>query len=113
MMMKTTEATSSSELLAAANPQAHEHFKMMRAALSNAEALERKTYETVIAVQFALLGKETQFKIHAIQLFSLGMSREYVRAVVLAGVGVTTILCEAARVLTWADEAYDEFQARR
>lgn len=109
--MKTTYAKSSSEILAAGNPLAHEHYKRMREALGSADALDQKTYETVIAVQFAMLGKEVQFKIHAIRLFALGLSKEYVQAVVLAGLGLTVIMCEAARALTWTDEAYDEFLA--
>ncbi|MGO4329020.1 hypothetical protein AB4Z48_29960 [Cupriavidus sp. 2TAF22] len=110
--MKTTDVNSTSEIIAAVNPQALGHYKQMRAALGNAETLDETTYETIIAVQFALLGKEVQFKIHAIRLFSLGLSKEHVQAVVLAGAGLTIIMCEAARALTWADEAYEEFQAK-
>ncbi|TPQ26633.1 hypothetical protein [Cupriavidus pinatubonensis] len=109
--MKATEVRSTSEIIAAANPPAFGHFKLMREAFGNDKALDERTYETVIAVQFALLGKEVQFKIHAMKLFSLGFSREYVRALVLAGAGATVIMCEAARAVTWTDEAHDEFQA--
>lgn len=109
--MKTTEARRSSEMFSAANPRAFERFKQMRDALSASDSLDTRTYETVIAMQFAMLGKEIQFKLHAIQLFSLGVSPEHIRAMVLAGVGLTMVLCDATRILMWVDEAYDEFEA--
>ena len=109
--MKTTDARSTSQIIAAANPQAFAHYKPMREAFGNADSLDRKTYETVIAVQFALLGKEVQFKVHAMRLFALGLSRQDVQALVLAGAGLTVIMCEAAQAATWAEEAYDEYQA--
>lgn len=109
--MKATDVRSSSEIIAVENAEAHGHYKRMRDALGSAGELDQKTYETVIAVQFALLGKEVQFKIHAIRLFSLGLPKEYLRAVVLVGLGLTVIMCDAARALSWTDEAYDEFLA--
>ncbi|WP_066732910.1 hypothetical protein [Cupriavidus sp. D384] len=111
--MNTTDAKSSSEIMAAGNPRAHEYYKHMREELAKAEGLDKKTYETVIAVQFALLGKEVQFKIHAIRLFALGLPKEYLQSVVLVGLGLTVIMCDAARALTWTEEAYDEFLANK
>ncbi|TPQ40946.1 hypothetical protein C2U69_08885 [Cupriavidus pinatubonensis] len=100
-------------MVASGNPQAYEYYKRMREEFATAEEVDKKTYETIVVVQFAMLGKEVQFKIHAIRLFSLGCSKEYLQALLLVGLGLTVIMCDAARALKWTDEAYEEFLASR
>ena len=76
----------------------------MRTAGLGAPDLDRKASELVIAAQLALLGHEAPFKIHATRALELGVSKAQFQSLILACVGVTMIVCEAARALQWLDE---------
>lgn len=95
--------------VAEVNAPAVDRYKEMREAFLSAEGVDRMLCEIVITSQLALLGYERPFKIHATRLFSLNISKERIEQVILAGVGVTLIMAEAARALDWLDEAHAEF----
>lgn len=97
--------------VAEVNAKAVDRYKEMREAFLSAEGVDKTLCEIVITSQLALLGYERPFKIHATRLFGLKISKEQVQQVILAGVGVTFIMAEAARALDWLDEAHDEFVA--
>lgn len=99
--MKTSTAR-----VAEVNPEAVSHYKNMREALTEADEADRSLFELVIASQLALRGHETAFKIHAVRLFETGISRKKLEQVILAGLGVTLVIPEAARILDWVADAY-------
>jgi alkylhydroperoxidase/carboxymuconolactone decarboxylase family protein YurZ len=63
----------------------------------------------VITSQLALLGQENAFKMHAIRLFELGVSRERLQQVILCGLGVTFVIPQIASTLDWIDDAHKRF----
>jgi hypothetical protein len=95
--------------VAEVNAKAVDRYKEMREALMSAQDIDRNLCEIVITTQLALLGYERPFKIHATRLFALNISKELVQQAILAGVGVTFVMAEAARALDWLDEAHEEF----
>lgn len=99
--------------VALANELAVSHYKTMRTALLDAPGLDRKMCEIVVTTQLALLGYEVPFKIHAIRLFEMNVSRVQLEQVILAGVGVTFVLPQAARALDWIEEAEQQFNASK
>ena len=95
------------------NPAAVARYKEMRGALlPGADSDERRWCEIVITSQLALLGHEIPFKLHAIRLFELKVPKEQLQRVILAGIGVTFVLPQAAQALDWIDEAHQSFAAR-
>ncbi|MFZ4286365.1 hypothetical protein [Variovorax sp. HJSM1_2] len=98
--------------VAEVNQAAVTRYKEMRSALLPSEdGDERRWCEIVITSQLALLGHEVPFKLHAIRLFELKVSKEQLERVILWGVGVTFLLPQAAQVLDWIDEAHRSFVA--
>ncbi|UUZ77196.1 hypothetical protein LP414_07765 [Polaromonas sp. P1(28)-13] len=89
------------------NPQAVEHYKAMRGALLGVPGADKLLCEIVVTSQLALLGHEVPFKIHATKLFESQVSREQLEQVILAGLGVTFVIPQAARVLDWIAHAHD------
>ena len=92
--------------VAEANAPAVARYKEMRAALMDAPGVDRTLCEIVITSQLALLGHEVPFKLHAMRLFELGVSREKLEHVILAGLGVTLVIPQAAQVLDWIEYAH-------
>lgn len=96
--------------VAEVNPAAVARYKEMRGALMALEdADERRWCEVMITSQLALLGHEGPFKLHAIRLFEMNVSKEQLQRVILAGVGVTFVLPQAAQALDWIEEAHLSF----
>ncbi|TPQ26626.1 hypothetical protein [Cupriavidus pinatubonensis] len=91
------------------NAPAVARYKEMRAELMQAPSDERELYEIVVTSQLALLGQETAFKLHAIRLFEMKISKERLQQVILAGLGVTFVIPQAAQVLEWIAQAYDQY----
>lgn len=104
--MKTSPRTPSSKRLAEANPEAMEHYRRMRAVLLRHADVDAALSEVVLTVQFAVLGEETAFKVHAQRALTLGASKTQLRGVLMAGLGVTLVASATARALAWLDEAY-------
>jgi hypothetical protein len=99
--------------VAEVNPAAVSHYKEMRGALLQFEDDdERRWCEIVVTSQLALLGHEGPFKIHAIRLFEMKVTKEQLERVILAGIGVTFVLPQAAQALDWIEEAHCSFSAR-
>ncbi|KQP23424.1 hypothetical protein [Pseudorhodoferax sp. Leaf267] len=97
--------------VAEVNAAAIDHYKAMRGALLEGSDEDRLLCEIVVTAQLALLGHEVPFRIHAIRLFGLGVSRERLERVILAGIGVTLVLPQAALVLDWIEAAQREHAA--
>jgi hypothetical protein len=98
--------------VAEVNQVAIARYKEMRSALMQCEdADERRWCEIVITSQLALLGHEVPFKIHATRLFEMEVSKEQLERVILAGIGVTFVLPQAAQALDWIEEAHRGFVA--
>lgn len=97
--------------VAEVNPDAVESYKEMRAVLMNPSSIDKTMLEFVITAQLALLGHETAFKFHAIRLFEQNVSKEQLQHVILAGLGVTFVIPQAARVLDWIDEVHKQYAA--
>lgn len=93
------------------NAAAVARYREMRESLLDAPGVDRKTLEIVITSQLALLGHETAFKFHAIRLFELGVTKEQLEQVILAGLGVTFVIPQAARSLDWIEDAHREHTA--
>lgn len=98
----------STSIVAGINSSAIAHYREMRHAFLNAPGIDRTMCEVVITAQLALLGHEIPFKIHALRLKELNVSKEQLQHVLLAGVGVTCVVCEAARAIEWLDQAYQQ-----
>ena len=107
--MNTTDLQPASARLAEVNPQAIARYKEMRALVMPAPGVDAATCETVLAMQLALRGHELPFKVHAMRAMALSMSLSQLEALLLAGVGVSLLACEAARALDWLREAHAEF----
>lgn len=97
----------------AVNAQAVERYKEMRKALMEVPEADQKTCEIVHACQLAALGVEISFKMHAIRLFDLKVSKEALQHIIVSGVGVTLIIGQAARVLDWIEEAHAHYLGTR
>lgn len=110
--MKTTARKSSTTRIADIRPAAIDRYKEMRAVLMSAPGVDPATCEIVLASQLALLGHEAPFKIHASRAMALGVSKERMQGLILAGVGVTTLVYQAARALEWLDEASELNEAK-
>jgi len=82
-----------------------QHYRQMRSHLLPPAGVSVATGEIVLSMQFAVKGHEVPFKIHALRAICLGVSREQLEALLMAGFGVTLIACEVAQALAWLDEA--------
>jgi hypothetical protein len=108
--LQTTDQKPSSALLAEVNAEAMAHYKEMRARVMPAPGVDAATCEIVLAMQFALHGHEVPFKVHAMRAMAQGVSLAQLEGLLMAGMGVTLIGCEAARAVQWLREAHDEFR---
>jgi hypothetical protein len=106
--LQTTDRKPSSVRLAEVNPEAMACYKQMRARVMPAPGVDAATCEIVLAMQLALRGQELPFKIHAMRAMGLGVSLAQLEALLLAGVGVSLVVGEAARALDWLREAQGE-----
>jgi alkylhydroperoxidase/carboxymuconolactone decarboxylase family protein YurZ len=97
--------------VAEVNAQAVDRYKEMRKAFMGHAELDQRTCEIVHACQLAALGLEASFKMHAIRLFDIGISKDALQALILSGVGVTLVVGQAATTLDWIDVAHAHFQA--
>jgi hypothetical protein len=97
--------------VAEVNPQAVARYKDMRAALMDEPGTDRLLREIVITSQLALLGHEVAFKVHAIRLFEQKVTRSQLEQVILAGLGVTFVIPQAAQALDWIAQAHERFHA--
>jgi hypothetical protein len=93
------------------NSNAVARYKEMRAALMDDPGVDRHLCEIVITSQLALLGHENAFKVHAVRLFEMNVSRSQLEQVILAGLGVTFVVPQAAQALDWIEQAYEQYQA--
>ncbi|MDR6854915.1 hypothetical protein [Variovorax guangxiensis] len=107
--MNTTDVKPSTARLAEVNQQAIARYKEMRALVMPAPGVDAATCETVLAMQLALRGHELPFKVHAMRAMAQSMSLAQLEGLLLAGVGVSLLACEAARALDWLREAHEEF----
>jgi hypothetical protein len=96
--------------VAEVNAPAVARYKEMRAALLDVPAADRMMCEIVVTAQLALLGHEVAFKLHALRLFEIGVSRQQLEQVVLAGLGVTLVIPQAAQALEWIEQACEQRQ---
>ena len=108
--MQTIDRKRSSARLAEINPEAMALYQQMRARVMPAPGVDAATCEIVLAMQLALLGHKEPFKIHATRALQHGVSLQQLQALVLAGVGVTSIAFEAARTLEWLQETQAELR---
>ena len=99
--------------VAEVNPQAVARYKEMRAALMEEPGIDRLLCEIVITSQLALLGHEVAFKVHAIRLFELKVTRAQLEQVILAGLGVTFVIPQTAQALDWIAQAHEQFRSAR
>ena len=112
-LMKPIDRKSSTTRIAEISPAAIGHYKDMRAVLTNAPGVDPTSCEIVLACQLAMLGYEVPFKIHASRALALGVSKERMQGLILAGVGLTMLVYQAARALEWLDEACAESNAEK
>ena len=106
--MKSIDRKPSSQRLGEANAEAMAHYKQMRARLMPAASVDEATCEIVLAMQLAVRGHEIPFKVHALRAMALGIARDQLQGLLMAGLGVSLVACETARALTWLDEACAE-----
>lgn len=99
----------SSARLAQVNSEAMARYKEMRSRVMPAPGVDEATCEIVLAMQLALRGHAVPCKIHAMRAMAHGVSLAQLEGLLLAGLGVTMIACEAARALDWVREAHEEF----
>lgn len=111
--LKTTDRRSSTALLMEVNPQAMADYRQMRAKVMPAPGVDAATCEIVLAMQLALLGHEVPFKIHAMRAMRLGIALHQMEALLLASVGVSMVVGDAARALNWLREASEELRANQ
>jgi hypothetical protein len=97
--MLTTEQKPSTAFLASSNPEAMARYKEMRALVMPAPGVDPATCEIALAMQLAVRGHEVPFKVHSMRAMALGVSLAQMEALLMAGLGVTLIVCEAARAL--------------
>jgi hypothetical protein len=98
--------------VAEVNALAVARYKDMRAALMDAVGADRTLCEIVVTSQLALLGHEVAFKLHAVRLFELKVSKEQLEQVILAGLGVTFVIPQAAQALDWVEQAHQQYQKK-
>jgi hypothetical protein len=98
----------STAVIAEVNPRAIAHYREMRSVILDVPAADRAMCELVITCQLALLGHEVPFKIHALRMRDFNVSKTQIQQAILAGVGVTCVMCEAAQAIEWLNQAYDE-----
>ncbi|MGF6873002.1 carboxymuconolactone decarboxylase family protein [Paraburkholderia sp. MM5477-R1] len=103
--MNTKPRIPSSQRLADANPEAMQHYERMRVAVSASTFVEGSLREIVLTTQFAVLGHEFPFKIHARRAMEQGVTKDALRAIIMVGLGITLVACDVARALSWLDEA--------
>jgi alkylhydroperoxidase/carboxymuconolactone decarboxylase family protein YurZ len=103
--MKANDRIPSSRRLADANPEAMAHYDRMRAEVSASDRVDDATREIVLVAQFAVLGHEIPFKIHALRALTNGVTEAELRSMLMVGLGVTLVAFETARALAWLDEA--------
>ena len=96
--------------VAEVNAPAVERYKEMRDLLRERPGLDPMLCEILITTQLALLGHETAFKMHALRLFDLKVTKERLEDLVLVGLGVTFVIPHAARVLDWVAEAHEVYK---
>ena len=99
--------------VAEVNSEAVARYKDMRSALMQEPGIDRVLCEIVITSQLALLGHENAFKVHALRLFEQDVTRTQLEQVVLAGLGVTFVIPQAAQALDWIEQAHELHQAAR
>ncbi|PMS38596.1 hypothetical protein B0G57_102188 [Trinickia symbiotica] len=80
------------------------HYERMRVAVSASTAVDGGLREVVLTMQFAVLGHEFPFKIHARRAMAQGLTKDALRALLMAGLGVTLVASEVGRALSWLDE---------
>ncbi|MGF6369037.1 hypothetical protein OKW40_001787 [Paraburkholderia sp. RAU6.4a] len=85
-----------------------EHFGKMRVAVMSTGTVRADLSEIILTMQFAVLGHEFPFKIHARRTIDHGVTKESLRAMLMTGLGVTLVACEVARALSWLDEVCSE-----
>jgi hypothetical protein len=98
--------------VAEVNALAVARYKDMRAALMDAADADRTLCEIVVTSQLALLGHEVAFKLHAMRLFELKVSKEQLEQIILAGLGVTFVIPQAAQALDWVEQAHQQYQKK-
>jgi len=99
--------------VAEVNVAAVARYKEMRAVVMDVPEHEKKLFEIIITSQLALLGHEVPFKLHAARLFELGVEKEQLQQVILAGLGVTFVIPQIAVALDWIDAAHANFLAAK
>ena len=99
------DRTSSTARLVQVNPEAMACYKEMSARVMPAPGVDPATCEIVLAMQLALCGHEAPFKIHAQRAMALGVSLDQLQGLLMAGVGVSLVVFEAARAVEWLREA--------
>lgn len=109
-MMQPGQRKPSSALLADVHPQAMASYQEFRARVMPTPGAEAATCEIVLAMQLALRGHELPFKVHAARAMALGVSLAQLEGLLVAGVGVSLLACEAARALEWLRQAHAAFQ---
>jgi hypothetical protein len=109
--VQTTDRKPSTARLAEVNPEAMACYKQMRARVMPAPGTDAAMCEIMLAMQLALRGHELPFKIHAMRAMTQGVSLARLEGLLMAGVGVSLIVFEAARALEWLHEAHAEFAA--
>ena len=97
--------------VAEANPKAVSQYKEMRAAVMDEPGADRLLLEIVITSQLALLGQENAFKMHAVRLFELKVSKAQLEQIILAGLGVTFVIPQVAQALDWIAQAHEKHLA--
>lgn len=83
----------------------------MRAAVMSTGMISAELKEIVLTAQFAVLGYEHPFKIHARRAVDLGVTRESLRAILMIGLGATSVASQVASTLSWLDEALSQSPA--
>lgn len=97
--------------VAEVNPNAVARYKEMRDEFRNRPDLDPMLCEILITTQLAVLGHEVAFKLHALRLFEMNVSKEKLDDLILVGLGVTLVIPHAAKVLNWAAEAHELHRA--
>lgn len=84
------------------------HYDRMRATILASPALDARVREIVLVAQFAVLGHEDPFKIHARRALDHGATKDTLRAALMIGFGATLIACEVARSIGWLDDVCNQ-----
>ena len=104
-MSKIRRASSSN--IAEVDPRAIELYKEMRNVILDMPTADRGLCELVITFQLAEIAHQVPFKIHALRLREFNISRTQIQQTIMARVGVTLVMCEAAQAIEWLNQAYD------